>query len=318
MDSRPSLTLRAFYELWYAPTYLVDARPLTFDEYDQALRLWEQRHSETTLATIDVTTLAAFKAELLTRRGRDRGSSISRHTVNKHLRAINAILTKAGPPGYRNRDALGFLDRAPWVAPCKAPTPRPRPPRQGTLGDIYRACEAATHPQIDGVDAAAWWRALIVTTYNVGIRKSAARALRWDHINWDDCVLRVECGDDKAGVERWKPMHQVVVTHLRAIESARVHVFEWTESEATYYRTWRAIQKHAGVARASYFHLHDLKKACGTELAKVADPWCVKEMLDHSTLRTSAYYVGANDEDLRAAVDRIPQPTAFLPSRSDS
>jgi integrase len=310
MDAGSS-TLRAFFDALYAPCFLTDARPSTIDEYQQLLRLWEQNTADPPLAAIDVLRLAHFKAALLQRRGRRRGTSSSKHTVNKHLRTLDALLAKAGPPSHHNRDALGILPRAPWVAQCKAPRPRPRPPTSADLSVLYRACAAATLPRRVDVLPAAWWRALLVVVFNIGLRREALFNLRWDHINTDDHLLHVEWAHDKALGERWKPLNDVALKHLAAIRTDRTHVFAFPHSLTSYYRAWHQIQTAAGLPPAKHFHVHDLKKACGTAYARIADPWVVQQMLDHSTLHTARHYVAAGDDELRAAAQRLPQPDAF-------
>ncbi len=98
---------------------------------------------------------------------------MSTATVNKHLTAVAAILGKAGPPGTRNRDALGIISVAPWVRPLKEPRRAPRPIPLEVLGRIYAAAEIATRPSGIDVKPATWWRSFIAAAYSLGFRRGA-------------------------------------------------------------------------------------------------------------------------------------------------
>ncbi|MBL8827836.1 MAG: hypothetical protein JNM18_12735, partial [Planctomycetaceae bacterium] len=172
-----TLTLPRFYFDVYAPTYLVGARPRTFEAYKDAVTLWSRLVDEVRLCSIDVITLAKFKSGLMAGR--------SPATVNKHLGAVNAILTKAGPPGPRNRDALGILDRVPWVKPLKEIQRAPTPIAFGQIDLLYHAAGQMKLPGVHGVAAPAWWRALLVMAYTCALRRGTLLAIRWSDVDLD-------------------------------------------------------------------------------------------------------------------------------------
>ncbi len=50
----------------------------------------------------------------------------SLETERKHCRHLNSIFLKIGPPGPRNRDALGWVKDTPWIRPPKSYRRLPR------------------------------------------------------------------------------------------------------------------------------------------------------------------------------------------------
>ena len=73
-------------------------------------------------------------------------SCLSPTTVHGYLHFIEYVLDKAGPAGHRNRDALGLLDKVPWIKP---PEQRHREVRIATaeqLSAMYLAAASMTVP----------------------------------------------------------------------------------------------------------------------------------------------------------------------------
>jgi integrase len=302
-----ALTLRALYERAYLPNYLTAAHPRTMDAYASSLAAWEKHTENPPVGTVNTCTLAAFKAATSKAVSRVTKRSTSPATVNKHLRHIGAILSKAGPPGPRNRDAMGLLEHVPWVKPFKLPRRRPATIAQDHLAAIYAACQHAIHPVAGDVPAATWWRSLIVCAYNVGIRREALLGLRWADVDLMNKIVRVPAELDKCGTEREKPICTELMRHLVMIRGDRERVWPWTASDTTFYRQWHELQDLAGLAPANHHKLHDLKRTCGTELGRTSNALVVRDMLDHSTMQMASAYVDTT-EPLRAAAERMRQP----------
>ncbi len=90
-----ALTVSSFYRDYFSTLFLDDARPRTFEAYEDSIKHWKQITGDPPMP-FGAAILAEFKIEL--------HKSLSPATVNKHLRHINALLAKAGPPGPGNRD----------------------------------------------------------------------------------------------------------------------------------------------------------------------------------------------------------------------
>jgi integrase len=313
--------LRSFFVSVFAPTYLTAAKPKTHHAYAEAVAHWTRITGDPPLGAIRVETLARFKADLLTGAcaqpplrqltlfdaGPHEAKGLARATVNKHLRAVFALLSKAGPPGPRNRDALGLLQSTPWVKPLREPKRLPRAIRADDVVVAYEACDTARFPHLEGVHAGYWWKAILVTAYTAAFRRGGLLALRWRDVDLVAETIHLDADDDKCLCERVKPLHHVVVLHLLRIRTRSELVFPWPHSERTFYRQWHEIQENAGIPRPRHFGLHDLKRTAGTIYAGTSSPWAVQTMLDHSNIATSMRYVNPA-EKLRPAVDAFPLP----------
>lgn len=316
------LTLRSFFTSTFAPMFLGEARPKTLRAYAEALKHWARLTGDPPLSSIGPELLARFKSELLGTRqpvpaacqqrmlfdlGPVETQRLAKATVNKHLRAVSALLAKAGPPGPRNRDALGILESTPWVKPVKVLRRLPRAVRAADIVATYEACERATFPHLDRARAGHWWKALLATAYTAAFRRGGLLALRWPSIDLSAEVITLDAGDDKCGCDRVKPLHHVVVLHLLRIRTSSELVFPWPHSERTFYRQWHAIQDCAEIPAERHFGLHDLKRTAGTIYASTSSAWVVQAMLDHSSITTSRSYVNPSGA-LRPAVDGFPLP----------
>ena len=293
-----SFTLRSFYDSHFSRMFLCGAKPTTFLEYKATLVKWDLIVGCLNVDEINIQNLSEFKAKLFE-------LGLARASVNKHLRHLNAILAKVGPAGPGNRDALGLLNSVPWVKPMKEMTRRPRTVSPSDFALLYEEVARASVPRIDEINSADWWRALLVTALTTGFRREALFSLRWDHVDLVDQVIRVNAEFDKCGTEREKPLHKICVDHLLRIRRpAGGLVFAWPFCSRTFYRHWHCLQDDAGIEQ--HFKLHELKKTCGTVFARTSgSAWVVKEMLDHSSIHTSRFYVDSCD-GLREAVDAFP------------
>jgi integrase len=321
------LGLQDYYDQHYRPTFLLGADPRTLKEYSATLKHWRRLVGDPPLASITPSILARFLDSLAhppasaartvqqfppgcePEAKRKKGSPLKPATVNKHRRQILSLIYKAGPPGPRNRDALGLLAAVPWVKPLRQPRRLPRDVPDDVLDRIYRGAEAADRPLLPGAAPADWWRALVVTAVTTGFRREALLALEWAWIDWGGPAIWLPAEFDKTGGDRQKPLCETAVKHLLRIRGPERLIFAWPASEGTWYRQWHAIQRAGGIVQ--HIRLHDLKRACGTRLAASgASPWAIQAMLDHASIDTSRHYINPS-ADLRAAVERMHLPDVF-------
>ncbi len=291
--------LSTFFHETYERLFMADARPKTFYAYDQSVRLWTTITGDPELPCGQAV-MAAFKVEALKR--------CAASTVNKHLRQLNAILAKCGPPGPGNRDALGIVDRVPWTKPLRTDEPAPREVEDETIDAIFNACHAARYPR--RLDHAEWWQALVCFAITTGTRRAAVLATRWRDIDLAKRTARVPAAGDKCHRTRTKPLHPETINRILGIRRAADELlFPWDASEKTWYRTWDEIQDAAAIADPDRIRFHDLKRYAGTRYAD-AGPWVVQKMLDHASIDTSRFYVNA-DTACRRAVEAFPMPNCF-------
>jgi len=309
-----SLDLRTHFETVHAPIFLIDADPKTIRSYRETIAHWTKIIGQPPISSIRVEHLAKFKHDLFEGTPRQNiqrslfpeidlslsARALAAPTVNKHLRNVMAMLNKAGPPGPRNRDALGIIGAVPWVRPLREPKRLPHCITTDDLAALYKVC-----PSI-------WWQTLITTAYTTAFRREALFSLEWQHLDLIDAIVHLPADNDKCNVERIKPLHPITVKHLKKLRQNTVDsqfVFPWPHTLKTFYKQWHELQDAARIA--DHFTLHDLKRTAGTRLAETSNnPWIVQQMLDHASINTSKSYINATDQ-LRSAVEKLPLPDSM-------
>ncbi len=285
-----TLTLRVWYERHFVSLFHVDARPRTVEEYSATLNHWERFNSNVTLSEITSIAIAEFRAKL--------SEQMSAATTNKHLRHLNHLLSKAGPPGPRNRDALGLITIAPWAKQLRTFQRRPRAAGLPAIRLFYRACPND------------WWRAFVVCAFHLGSRVKALLHVRDCDVDWSRRTVGFAPEFDKRRCERLKPMSRHVLKHLVLLRG--LGLLSWTRSLDLFYDTWHRIEEQAGIVKEDRFTPHGLKRACGTQLARAGtSPWAVKYMLDHSQTDVTGCSYLDPIEELFHYVDRLPDPSVL-------
>ena len=102
-------TLGSFYRTWYKPNRLQDKSPLTVESYAQSVKYWQLLTGDLPLEQVTPDTLYRFRDCLQKLSGIDRVVRMAPTTVGNHLKHVQAILNKAGPPDRGNRDATGLI-----------------------------------------------------------------------------------------------------------------------------------------------------------------------------------------------------------------
>lgn len=306
VHSAAKLTLREWFATYYRPWFLVRRKANTIAEYGYTLARWERLTSNPPLHKITGELLMAWRARLCETPG-NHAPQISAATANKHLCALLAILTKAGPPGLRNRDALGHLNRIPWIAPLRELEPTPRHIEIEQLERIYKACAQALHPIAQAVNPEHWWQAWILIAYTCALRRGALLGITWENANLAKRTLTIPANIDKTGRQRLKPITPEALRHLLRIQTGSGPIFPWPHSASTLNREWHHLQTAAGIPKPQQFTIHDLKRTAATEASATASPWTLQRFLDHANISTSLHYVAVPAE-LRDLAERLPLP----------
>ncbi len=210
------MTLVQFFEQWYLPMRLSDASPVTVESYRLVLRSWALITGDPPLDQITQETLLLFRDFHARMAGLDRISRKSANTVHMLLRHLQTVLGKAGPPGHRNRDAAGLIaGPVPWIKPPrKVYTPRTIVSEE-TIQQVYLATVAAERPRgLAGIKPPAWWKALLVFVWNLGLRHRTVMSLKASAIDWQHKRLVVPGTTTKSGKWQWLPLADVVLDHF--------------------------------------------------------------------------------------------------------
>ena len=308
-----AMTLTRFYSEHYKPQCLFDAKPETCMVYEASLCRWKYFTGDPPLNKITSQTVATFRDCLGKLRGKSPSDlEASPNTVRSKMRCIQTLLDKTGPPGRRNRDALGLIQVVPWArAPKYKHTPRTTVTEQ-QLSDVYLAAVCMDLPRIDGFKPSKWWRALLVTAYYTAFRRGTLFSLRMKDIDWDNRMIVVPGERMKAGRVHAVPLVDAVVDHLLAIRTDRQLVFPWPHCMRHFHTCFHRLQTAAGILRKDHFGLHALRRTAATALFE-HNPGAARLLLGHqSDIITQEHYVGRQSEIVRRGMDAMPQPAAFV------
>jgi integrase len=305
-----SPTLTTFFDTFYRPNCLSDARASTLALYRITLNRWRILTGDPPIAEITSQTMATYRDCLAKLRGRRSTVRQSPNTVRSSLKRIQTLLSKAGPPGQRNRDAQELIDRVPWVRPPRAIDREPRIVTSELIAAAYTAAPCMEAPWIHGFKPAAWWRALLVVAYNTGLRRCALLGLRMADILWDDCVFNVKAEGAKTRTGQRVPFNQTVRDHLLAIRTDRDLLFPWPGHIRSFHTQFHRLQRFAAIPNADHFGLHDLRRTAAT-LMWEESPAAAQLMLGHTSAQTTKKFYVNRRSILARAVERLPQPAVF-------
>ncbi len=304
-------TLTSFYRTFYLPVCLPDAAESTKKQYDVVLKRWRLITGDPPLAKITTELLAKFRDVLSRSRGLRTCKRASPHTVATKLRQVQTLLDKAGPPERRNRDAAGIIPKVPWIRP---PRTEPRPVRvvePGVLDACYLAAVGMELPRIDAMKPAKWWRALIVLSFNTGLRRSTIFRLRWEWLLWTERVFRIPGDSMKSRRLHVAPLNQTVLDHLRGIHSDdRELVLPWPNNMRHFDRHWHRLLDLAGIRREDHFGLHTLRKTLATTLWE-SSPQAAQLALSHADSAVTQLHYVQGTRIVAAAIDALAQPSSF-------
>lgn len=307
------MTLPEFYASHVRPCCLPpDASPGYQAQIIIALGRWQQIIGDVPIREVTAQHVAHFRDTL----GQQRGwltERLSPTTVNNKLRIIRYVLRNAGPPGPRYEGAADVLDRVPWVRP---PRNRERPIRVLTdeeLSALHDAADRMDRPEIDGVAAADWWRALLVFAFYTGLRRGTIFGLEWTDLDEARKVMTIPGDRMKAGRDHVVPVNAIVLDHLNTIKGNGRLLFAWPYSANSGYfgRLFRRLWAVAGLPPEKGAGLHYFRKTLATRLAQHASLGAAKLAPGHAADDvTRRHYVQAVGP-VAEALNRIPAPAAF-------
>lgn len=303
------MTVGKFLETYYLPTCLADGSDGQRDLYRIMVRRWAILTGDPAIDEINSAHMSRFRDCLTKVRGLKAHLPMTPTTIAGYLRRLQTLLDKAGPPGPRNRDAAGIIERVPWIKPPRQSPKFPRIVSPETFRLVYDGCVAAELPRVNGFKSAAWWRALLIVAKNTGLRRGTLLRMRMEHINWQSRKLVLPAELLKSSRPHVMPLNQEAHEHLLAIRTSREKVFEWPHCWRYLHTYLHKIQTAAGIRKDDHFGLHDLRKTLASQLAKgslAAAQFALGHAASDVTLRN---YVDSQTV-LVDALENLPQPFA--------
>lgn len=307
-----TMTLLEFYEAYIRPVCREAAgrADKTLDLDRTALKLWREITGDPPLEEIDQWTCSEFVAQLCKRPGKCGAKRISPNTVRKHCTHLQLFLDRAGPRSRINRLGQDLLEAPPYL---ERPKKRYKPATDSlSVDEIARwldACPRARLPRkMRGFHAETYWRALVLFTYNTGLRIDTVMCLTRRMLDGDWLIVPPEIykGGSHGG-------QFFVNRHARAaIESVRQTVCPtifpwpgWPKSDSWLQEHRRRLWEIAGIRRPGV-GFHGLRKALITWVA-AQNAMLAKMVAGHSTGDvTQECYV--HPHVVEEIMQRVPQP----------
>lgn len=262
------------------------------------------------VSRIKTATIDGYVESRRTERGAKKGSTVSPFTVNRELRHLKAALNVAKDWGY--------LATVPKIKLLKEPVKIPSYVTPEHFAAIYKACEGAARPNIGNVEAADWWRALLVTAYMTGWRIRELLALRRDNVDLANGVAELAAEDTKANRAERLPLHSTVVEHLEKVPGFSVEMFPLECDERMLWTEFARIQERAGIhlpCSESHEHtpachvygFHDLRRAFATNNAERLTGDALQRLMRHKDYSTTQRYINMAGQ-LNRSVDNLHVP----------
>jgi len=244
------------------------------------------------------------------------GKVASAATVNRELRYLRHAMRRAKRWGIVDDVPAFDFERDPERIPTFVPPEH--------FASIYAACDVIKRPKrIPNVDAADWWRGLLVFAYMTGWRIGQILALRWSDVDLKAKTALSRANDNKGKRDCLIPLHDAIVEHLKRIEGGRLvcgpmpRVFAWDTNRRALWDYFGKIQDAAKLAdgkplprggKGGYrYGFHDLRRGFATINAGGMDLFQLQGLMQHKSLSTTKLYVNMSNR-LTTAVEGLYVP----------
>lgn len=242
---------------------------------------------EPTVEHLDELTVARFLADRL--RKRSVGTAAKDRA---QLRALWEFLSRRG-----------IAKTWPSMRPIRVPE---RVPKAWLIDEFKRLLESAgdEHGEIVGVPAAKWWRAILLTAYEVGERIGGLLSLEWDDVGPNGITIRAE---GRKGQRRdiWRGISPDCYDAIMATKTKRRLVFDWDKSYGMIWHDLGRICDRAGLPNDRMSKFHRVRKTTASYAAAGGlDP---QKVMDHASPLTTRRYLDPRIVRQKEATDVLPK-----------
>jgi integrase len=267
-----------------------------------AVKHFERLVNPKRLQAIKSQTFDDYATKRLQEDSRRREATISPATVNKELRHLKLVMSRAVDWGY--------IGRVPRIHMIREPEKLKRYVIPDHFALLYEHCDAAGRPTDYPFTPADWWRGVIVFGYMTGWRIGEILALRREDLDLEAGTAITRHGDNKGKRDEIVPLNDVVVEHLRPLRSFEPVVFPFYHSPRTLYQEFHAIQKAAGLAEP-YYGFHDLRRAFATMNVARLSAVELQRLMRHKSFETTKRYIDMA-QSMNRVVDKLHVPDVLL------
>jgi len=311
-DPTPDMRLPEFFDAWAWPFCLEPAgrERRTESAYRTALCYWASLTDNPPIRDITRDHLRRFLNGLKTVTTQRTGGRLSLASVRKHMLVVQRLLQWTGHPDRHNPNGAGLRADVPWLPIPRKEFPSSRP--GFTLDQMARWLAvlpeiAEPMPTVDGADPLAWWRALLLVSYNTGMRPGTTFRVEWSML--DGHVLHIPPAIIKGHHGRLVWLNDHALAALEPLRRSAGLVFAWDGwpcRETALRRHLRSQQRAAGIPRLS---LYGFRRAFATECGKI-NPLAMQIAMGHVGLgfqMAANHYINI-EAVLAEALSKLPQP----------
>ncbi|WP_166827340.1 phage integrase SAM-like domain-containing protein [Thalassoroseus pseudoceratinae] len=294
-------TLRHFFETVYYPRRLEHRSKKSTERMQTSLNQLAVFHgAEVRFTNLSDDLLERFALWL-------HGQGKSPATANISLRNILAVWRFA----WKKRK----VDELPRDVEM-LPTPK-RLPQCWTIEEFGQLLEAADNCKgsIEGIPANRWWRALLLTLYDTGLRLTATLHLKPANVDLVTGWLRVPADHQKQKAEQLFRLHGETVTALAAVvnfTSESLFPVPWQLSTRMAQR-WccrelRGLLESAALPHGQRDLFHKIRRTSASYLAREQGIAAATHHLGHSSQATTKAYLDPRITNTIHAADVLPRP----------
>ncbi len=220
-----------------------------------------------------------------------RAENVGVYMVNREITILKGILTKAIEWGFLSANPVKGFKMEKEEARSRFLSTR-------EASKLVNAC--GKEPK------ASYLRVMVIMDLSTGLRKEELLSLRWEHIDLDRNVLKVE--DGKGGYTRYVPINETARGQLYNLLAVKKGEFVFHDS---YGRRMKDVKRSFGsaVERAGLndVRFHDLRRTFGTWCAIRGVPSkTLQKWMGHKSIETTMNYYVVSPEDFeQEAIKRL-------------
>jgi integrase len=272
----------------YAPLRGID--PRTIELYGYTIKAWGEflGHSPTLDDLSDELAIARFLAHRLTVR--------SVATAAKDRSQVRALAEFA----YRR----GLIKAWPTIRTIRVPERVPQAWLTDEFKKLLAACDGEVG-EVAGVPASLWWRAAMLTCYELGERIGGILGIEWRDVSPHGIVVRAE---ERKGKRRdlFRSISPECHAAIEAIRTDRKVVFDWDRCYTSLWGRLGKICERAGLPNDRYSKFHRVRKTTASYAA--AAGLNAQAVMDHASPLTTQRYLDpriVRPQDVHAALPKV-------------
>lgn len=202
-----------------------------------------------------------------------------------------------------------LIDKLPDVDKLPEPKKQPRAWSLEELGRILDSC-GKQKGSVGPVLAAKWWRALVLTIYDTGLRRRASLLIERAHLDLNEGWLFVPAANQKQNADQQFRLSTETLAAIREIWLPERHyLFPWKAKDIRgIWHDYGDILERAGLESGPRDKFHKLRRTTATHIAAAAGFAAACHQLGHSSETITRGYVDPRFTSKHDVANILPRP----------